>query len=267
MLENGNQLMWNIYGTVADFSCVGDIEIKTIKHTEALSKDQKIQVIYHKQGEDKKVLHIPQHVSHLYPVILQDKPRLVLYGNFNSSTGDCHYIIEERQLKSDQAKEAKNNKETKEAQAFKKKKSKLATLFHVSTLYIFKDMLSIGRKVKRVAYKPTSITSSVVKEMRDVKPLFSLPDYEKDQRFLEQFTDEQSQKLTRMYTWLTALFIFIPYPYLWYYDLYGKGMGLFFIGIMYFLALMCVRARYEAKYKKRTNVFEFLWKMVTWRFM
>jgi|LauGreDrversion4_2_1035121.scaffolds.fasta_scaffold38845_3 hypothetical protein len=265
MLENGNQLMWNIYGKVADFSCVGDIEIKTIKHTEALSKDQKIQVIYHKQGEDKKVLHIPQHVSNLYPVILQDKPRLVLYGQCYISTGDCHYVIEERQIKSEQDKVS----ETEDSKGKKKKtkKSKLATFFHVSTLYIFKDMLSIGGKVKRVAYKPTSMTSSVIKEMRDVKPLFSFPDYERDQRFLDRFTDEQSQKLTRMYTWLTALFVFIPYPYLWYYDLYGKGMGLFFIGIMYFLALMCVRARYEAKYKKRTKVFEFLWKMVTWRFM
>ncbi|WP_203249709.1 hypothetical protein [Cysteiniphilum marinum] len=266
MQENTTILRWNVYGKVSAFSCIGDIDIQTIKHTDALSKEHKIQVIYHKQGEEEKILNIPQHVSHLYPVILHDQPRLVIYGQCYSNTGDCHYVIEERQIKSV---DGKNNefKESQTAKAKRTKKSKLGTLFHVSTLYIFKDMLSIGRKVKRVAYKPTSISSRVVKDLKDVKPLFSFPDYERDQRFLDRFTDEQSQKLTRMYTCLAGLFVFIPYPYLWYYDLYGKGMGLFFIGIMYFLALMCVRARYEAKYKKRTKVFEFLWKLVMWRFM
>lgn len=262
--KNITELKWNIHSLPVTFACVGGIEIETIQCVASLQKKQSLQVIYRKQGEDDKTLNIPQNISSFYPVILQDKPRIVLHGHYNAETGDCYYTIAVRFLKKHRSEQEQQAKATQ--QVTKKKKNKLATFFNVSTLYLFKDMKSIGKKVSRVAYKPMSMTSSVAHDMQQVKPLLSFPDYERDQAFLNQFTDEQSQKLTRMYTWLTALFIFVPYPYLWYFDLYGKGMGYFFIGIMYFLALMAVRARYEAKYRKRTKVFEFLWKLVTWRF-
>ena len=268
--KNITELKWNAYSAPVTFACVGDIEIETIpceplQRKVKKQKKQSIQVIYRKKGENVKTLNIPQNISSFYPVILQDKPRIVLHGHFNADTGDCYYIIAVRFLKKHKSEEEQQAIATQ--QVAKKKKSKLATFFNVSTLYLFKDMKSIGKKVSRVAYKPMSMSSSVAHDMKQVKPLLSFPDYERDQAFLNQFTDEQSQKLTRMYTWIAALFIFVPYPYLWYFDLYGKGMGYFFIGIMYFIALVAVRARYEAKYRKRTKVFEFLWKLITWRFM
>ncbi|MBK2124439.1 hypothetical protein [Fangia hongkongensis] len=263
MSDHLTEIKWNIYENPVSFDCVANITIETIRYIDAPEKGQSIQVTYQRKNEDKKTLNIPHYISSFYPVILEDKPRVILHGYFNSNTGDCYYTIATRLIKKHQC----SNQKTDDLQQSKKKKSKLATALNLSTLYLFKDIKSISKKVARVAYKPTSISSHVAKDMKSVKPLFSLPDYKKDQAFLDRFTDEQSQKLTRMYTWLTALFLFIPYPYLWYFNLYGQSMGYIFIGIMYFIALIALRARYEAKYKKRTKVFEFVWKLMTWRFM
>lgn len=130
------------------------------------------------KNEDKKTLNIPHYISSFYPVILEDKPRVILHGYFNSNTGDCYYTIATRLIKN-------INVVTKRQMIYSKakEKSKLATALNLSTLYLFKDIKSISKKVARVAYKPTSISSHVAKDMKSVKPLFSLPDYKKIKLF------------------------------------------------------------------------------------
>jgi hypothetical protein len=243
--QNVGKVNWNIFAKSEAIKTIAGIEVQPIVVKEKPDLKAKLQVqIKFPKDSEPKLLNLPQTVHSVYPIILQKHPKIIMHGQLNRENGDCDYII-----------------------AMKEERASVGVKNVASNVFGF-HIFSIAGQMKRMIGTTGQYSNYVRKDIQEnlnPRELFKRPDYEKDQAFLSSWVDKDVKRMVIQTTIFSVLFSFFGL-FFGVLNLIGYlEFSYYFLIPFFMMAFFMLQQRYEAKYRKRTKVFSYFWKLISFK--